>query len=211
MTMLEEYMGKKFRLLRLICMGLLMGAFVFGCGSEEGQVNNTDDLGVRLDATVVVNDAGTSTAGMVDVLQSICDPTTLEVEEWFDATGEVSFTTESASTMNVTKQNLYIYGYRVEYLPQPTPDGGGGTVIPPNLATVQFNKSIVLPPDGNVTDQIILVSVSSKTEFANSGFFATYGQGHYSMKITFFGEGEFGQSFELVVFADALFANYDNC
>ncbi|MGW8273230.1 MAG: hypothetical protein ACWGN7_07570 [Thermodesulfovibrionales bacterium] len=203
-------MAKKCRFLRLIFAGFLIGAFLFGCGSEEGQVNHTDDLGVRLDATLTVDDSGSRT---VDVVQDVCDATAVPptYEDFFDAFGDVSFTTESLSTLDVTHQNLYIYAYRVEYLPQPTPDGLGGTVIPPNLATVQFNKSIVLPPDGNVTDSIVLVSILTKSEFASSAFYQTYLQGNYSMKVTFFGEGEFGEYFELVVFVDALLADYDNC
>ncbi|MEW6068216.1 MAG: hypothetical protein AB1610_08000 [Nitrospirota bacterium] len=219
-------MHRKRLLFKKLLLFALLGAlvvFIVSCGSEgQPESEGTEWLGVRVDASMVVNDTGGPTAGTVDVAISLCDwdygtdgiPGTADdeytYEDFYDAFGDVTFTMTSVTTSQEAP-TLYITDYIVEYIPQPTSDTLGNTVYPPSLTSLSFEKSIVLPPDSTVEDSVVLIPANTKTEYSNSTYFSTYGQGNYSIKVTFYGESEFGDDFSIVVYIDALFANYDNC
>ncbi len=185
---------------------LLLG----GCGEEKGQPEgNSQDLGVKVDVSIEVLDGNGTTT--VDVEQRICDDGT--AEDFFDVFANVTFTSTALSSMGKA-QTLYLTDYSIDYIPVHT---DGFPEDPPPLTSVgPLQKSIVIPPDSEVTFEgsiIMSASISTKYEFVThpSNYYVNWGQGTYSFRFTFRGQGEYGDEFELVAYDDALWFAYDAC
>ncbi len=191
----------------LLLVILFLAGSIAGCGGAgQPGSSGSSDTGIKISATIQVNDAGTSNAGMVDVYQNPdCDgdPTTNDPEDFYDALGDLSVTTTNLSSG--TGNTLYITDYSVEFIPQYSTDH-----YPPDLTPLTFQKSITLPPDSTTSDSVILVPVKTKSEYLNSPAGGT-DQGYYSIKVKFNGESEVGEPFSFSVYTEALFTNYDNC
>ncbi len=210
------------RLPYLMLSILLVSFFLLaGCGLDgQPESDGWPDMGVRVDGSVAVNDAGGPTAGQVDtVYNADCDgdPTTLDPEDFYDAMGDVTFTSTTLSTSD-DPATLYITDYTVEFIPELTQDPDAtvvSLVMPPALGPLSFETSIVLPPDETVAIEsgIFLVPISIKNIYYNlvTAAYTNYLFGNYSIRVTFHGKSEFGDSFKIVVYTNAVLGGYDNC
>ncbi len=192
-----------------LCIPLVL---IAGCG-EQSDNSDSNLTGVRADVSMVIEDAGVATPGQIDVVQSICDPgPPVVLEDFFDAQANVTFDTTNMG-IAPTSPNLYIHSYEVYFTPVRTIDTNGNPQIPPDIPSYGFNQDIWLPPDGIVTESVIVVPVSVKIFMSTSAYWAvpTNIQAFYTITIVFRGESELGRDFDINVSTSTLWANYDTC
>jgi len=192
----------------------LVALLLVACGTGDfGQPesNTVEVAGVRISVSLIPNDGFDLGSGHhIDVEQDICDPNAVppELEKFYNTIGELSFSIAS-NTEATTYPNFYITRYVVEYLPKSSPDPVGGTFMPPDLPGFSQETTIVLDgTSSEITGSINLISINTKTYFSNT---TLYSRGLYTIRVTLYGQSEFGDRFTLPVEYDVLLSNFDNC
>jgi hypothetical protein len=134
-----------------------------GCGSNDG----LDELGGKFTFDLTLSDGGQDGTSVVDVVQNPdCDgdPNTSDPELFTDTTGTLTITVAADSATGIE-----VEGYRVDYIPQISPDGLGGSFTPPSLNSITLGKTFYAPI-GATTDSpsaFLIVGVGTKEEFLN--------------------------------------------
>jgi len=183
-----------------------------GCGNTSG----TEETGVRLDiTTAAINDAGKESKE-IDVLRNLdCnnDGNNDDPETYTDALLNISIKSTSISPLASNDQlpTMYVRRYTVEFIPQLTSDGKGNSFYPPDLNPLSFDTYIAIPPNSEITASLFLVPILTKDEYVTKAATMPSIFGSYSIKVTLYGESEFGEDFSLTIDVEAHFGNWDNC
>ena len=184
-----------------------------GCGSFGG-VEKDDNIGIEIQAqdAGAVDDAGTLT---IDVVQNCCKEDGEDGHEfnepYGDTMGRVTFKYIGADGVDVSYR---FDSYTVTYIPHSSPDGRGGTFVPPNLQPLDRRIANTVILSRNFTEahsSIILMPTNTKREYR----FASEARGlpinsHYSIEVTFFGEKNHSD-FSIETARDLLLGGYNRC
>lgn len=192
---------------------LLILTLIYGCGSMGG-VDGDDNIGIEIQAQDYgfESDAGTLT---VDVFQACCRESGEDGENTYEpfgnTLGDVTFKYLGADGAD----NTYRFdNYTVEYIPLTSPDGEGGTFVPPDLQPLDRNISNTIVLSRNFTESlrtIILIPINTKSEYLNKVIRANLSvHGLYSLKVTFFGEKNISE-FAIDSAVDVALGNYNHC
>ncbi len=200
--------------------GLLILILVVGCGSESG-IGGDDSIGVELtahDNGTVTGDGTTS----IDVVRSDCETgggegAELSAEPFFDTLGKARFTYFPLCTdcPEGATQAYIIDGYTVAYIPIQSPDGRGGSFLPPALVNLDQKvlSQIILSRDFTTVERtIILIPIGTKNEYLNKASARGIAVSSlYSVRVTFFGRSRTGGDFSLTSTLELSFGSYDAC
>jgi len=185
----------------------------YGCGSVDG-VDGDDRIGIEIEA----RDAGNNNEGgslAVDAIRHCCrekgEDGEIFAEPFGDTTGLVTF----RYLGNDGADHSYrIDHYTVDYIPLTSPDGKGGTFLPPDLQPLDRRIANTIILTRNFTEaqrSIFLIPINTKYEYVNRvietgrPFF-----GFYSVKITFFGKKN-RQDVSIESALDVSLGSYNHC
>ena len=170
--------------------GLLILILVVGCGSESG-IGGDDSIGVELTAS--------------------------STEPCSDTLGKARFTyfPQCTDSPEGATQAYIVDGHTVAYIPIQSPDGQGGSFLPPALVNLDQKvlSQIILSRDFTTVERtIILVPIGTKNEYRNKAS----AQGItvpslYSVRVTFFGRSRTGGDFSLTSTLELSFGSDDAC
>ena len=184
----------------ILLMALVL--IISGCGGEEYY----DDRGDSYQITMVTQDAGQDTLDIDTVKIKDCDgnPITNDAEYFTNGFGIVTIKSfENVPTVKITK-------YTVEYIPNFSPAGTGGYVMPPQLQSYPVLVDIFVPTNEIVSFTIFAVPLHIKEVYElEKKYPLKYGL--YTIKVNFFGEDESGNSVRLAVNKDVDLGPFDNC
>ena len=168
----------------------LVAIMMVGCGSESG-IGGDDSIGVELNAS--------------------------SAEPCSDTLGKARFTyfPQCPDCPEGASQAYIIDGYTVAYIPIQSPDGQGGSFLPPALVNLDQKvlSQIILSRDFTTVERtIILVPIGTKNEYRNEAS----AQGItvpslYSVRVTFFGRSRTGGDFSLTSTLELSFNDKDAC
>lgn len=196
----------------LIPLILLVPTLFYGCGSVDG-VEGDDNIGIEIQALDIGDEEDVGTL-QVDVLQQCCwqeGDKFVTGEPFTDTRGRVTFRYLGADGAD----NTYRFDhYTVDYIPLTSPDGRGGTFIPPDLqpSDRRIQNTIVLTRNTTEAERtIFLIPILTKIEYLNKVIRTNRPlSGFYSLKITFFGEKN-RQDFTIESALEVSLGNYLNC
>lgn len=187
-----------------------------GCGgSGPGSPGSEgfENIGAKIDIT---NASHTDPAGdqgdmwQIDLTADICDPgPPPEYELWGDDYAVLDFEATSYN-LSYPAGMLYIQRYKVEYTPQYFEFGL------PAARQYDLTSSLAIKPDTRVvTGTLLVLKAGDKTEIADllyQGIFIppTFPM-LYDMKITFYGQDEFGNNFSFTWHRTVSIGYYYKC
>ncbi len=192
---------------------LLFLTLIYGCGSVDG-VDGDDNIGIEIQAQDIGDndDAGTLA---IDVVRNRCqedgEDGRIFAEPFGDTLGQVSYKYLGVDGAD----NTYRFdSYTVAYAPLTSPDGEGGTFVPPDLQPLdgRIANTVVLSRNFTETQRtIILIPVNTKSEYLNA-VIATNRPLHslFSLKVTFFGEKN-RNDFSIESALDVTLGDYNRC
>lgn len=192
---------------------LLVLTLIYGCGSVDG-ADGSATIGIEIQARDVGDDDDTGTL-TIDVVRGVCQEAgedgETSAEPFGDTTGLVSFKYLGEEGADNTYR---IDSYTVTYIPLTSPDGWGGTFVPPGLRPLDGRISNTIVLSRNFTEAqrtIILIPVNTKSEYLNK-VRSTGRPLHslYSLKVTFFGKKN-GGDFAIESTLGVTLGNYNRC
>jgi hypothetical protein len=192
---------------------LLFLTLIYGCGSVDG-ADGDDNIGIEIQARDAGDEDGAVTI-TIDVVPGRCQEDGEDGREfdepYGDAVGLVTFRylgTDGAD-------NTYRFeNYTVDYIPLRSPDGQGGTFLPPDLRSLDRRIASTIVLTRNFTEAertIFLVPINTKAEYrnrvnrTNRSIF-----GLYSIKVTFFGKKN-RQDFSIESSLEVSLGSYNRC
>ncbi len=190
----------------IITLTLLTGAgiLLYGCGSSD----LLDENEQRYQVSMELKDHDEITMDIDTDFITDCDGdlTTADPEPYTNVFAEVTLAVSSESTAGITLES-----YRIEYIPLLTPDGLGGTVLPPELAEPEDGHfSIPILPGNSSTFTITWLNFNTKAEY-NPWHWATGVYARYNMRLTLYFKDEFGQDREITVEKTVFMGSYYLC
>ncbi|NNF99079.1 MAG: hypothetical protein HKM93_06850 [Desulfobacteraceae bacterium] len=194
------------KMIAIIVMTVICTAFL---GCTDSSVFS--DTGYDLQISMQISDDGTGSSftKTIDVASHICVPddpaTPANEEEWediFDAIASASFDSEQDGP------DRQIDEYTVRYIPQESPDGSGGTFMPPDLEGFTADTTIIIPSGSVANQTVVALDILTKAEYWTE---VTDAESIYTIRITFRGKDENGESFSVTVDEEVLLADYDTC
>ncbi len=196
---------------------LLVLTLFYGCGSIDG-ADRDDHIGVEIQAQDVGADDNSGTL-TIDVVHGQCQTLSsnpdvdgpISPEPFGDTLGQVTFKYLGAEGVDTTYR---FDSYTVAYIPLSSPDGEGGTFIPPDLQPLDGRILNTIALSRNFTEAqrtIILIPVNTKSEYVNK-VRAAGRPWHslYSLKVTFFGEKNRNE-FTIESALDVTLGGYNRC
>lgn len=189
----------------ILIITLLAGiGMLYGCGSSD----LLDENEQRYQVSMALNDHDETTLDIDTDFITDCDGdlTTTDPEPYTNVFAEVTLSVSNDSTGGITLES-----YRIEYIPLETPDGLGGTVLPPDLAEPEDGHfSIPILPGGSSTFTITWLNFNTKAEY-NAWHLATGVYGRYNMRLTLYFKDEFGEDREITVEETVFMGAYYLC
>ena len=198
---------------RLLLIGIILGGMSLlftGCGTGPGSPGSkgSENTGAKIEITAVNHhDAGFGDQGDnwdIDAIQDMCDT---DPEPFGNDYVTVTFKATPLGT-TVTPGNLHLETYSVEFFPQ---DPGS----PPVERLDGFNSLTIEPTGEEFDGNFLVVDVDRKTQLANDIQSGLYSPQRwpviYDMRMTFKGQDDFGNDFEVIMQKTINFADYDNC
>ena len=193
----------------------IMGLLISGCGGTgpgSPGSKGTGNTGAKIEITGVNHhDAGFGDQGDnwdIDFYQDVCDPgPPAEYEPFGNDYVTVTFIATPISE-NYTPGSLHLETYDVEFFPQ---DPGA-----PPIERIDGFYTLTIPPTGDEVDgNFLVVDVDRKVKVYNDIASGLYSPERrpviYDMRITFYGQDDYGNDFEIQMLRTINFANYWNC
>lgn len=209
-------MKRKYLLLLTLCF--LLSVFLLSCGNGPGAPGSSgsEDTGVKIDVAISPNYLGSDTSN-VDAFQDIC--TGGSAEPFTDHGAQVTFTAHLLNpNATFTPGNLHIERYTIEYRRKDDSQNS-----PPIEFFEGFDRVTIVPPTGtgtsSVTATLMFFDLKRKFKYGDDMFFVTPDVfsppfpfiNNYVAIYKFFGQNDFGTSFELEVIKEFSIGDYDNC
>ena len=200
-------MQRSAHMLSLITAMVLFGLLMSACGSND-VLDETYD---RYVLDMSITDGEVDDTHDVDVRQSIdCDgdgdPEDSE-EGVFQAIGVLTITVASDAA------GLTLDRYRVEYIPQPSPNDSGGTTMPPTLTPISQNlTSLYVGPGESTIETVIAMTTTTKRYFDTSWYITSdVDEALYTIKVTLYCTDNGGNEKELYFYKDVALAEWLRC
>lgn len=184
-----------------------------GGGSGTPGASGTKKVGASISVTGATHSdpAGeTGTSFYFDLSVTVCDPgPPPQYEDWGDDYAEIEFTAQSYDP-NAPSGTLFIQRYVVEYIPPPFE-----LDLPP-ITKQDLTITVTIPPDSSAKWSFIILDAGAKFKYDSDLINGLYNpvSSHpwqYDMKITFFGQDEFGNNFSFPWHQTVSIGYYDQC
>ncbi len=198
--------------LPLLLVSMMVLIILPGCGGGGGGSGSPgssgfEDVGASITITSSSHsDPAGSDSWQIDLTQNNCDG---EPEDWGDDFAVLGFAAESYDE-NFPSGTLFITSYTVEYTPQLFE-----LSLPP-VNKYDLTTSVAISPDGSAEATFLILDAGAKIEYMedlNSGLYDSLGEDPYlyDLKITFFGDDEFGEDFDFSFNTTIEFGHYNKC
>lgn len=186
---------------------VLVSILTFSCGGSDA-LDETND---RYILDFSITDGEEEDTHFVDVRQSIdCDgdgdPSDSE-EGVFSAVGVLTI------TVSPNAAGLWLDRYRVEYIPQPSPNDTGGLTTPTDLAPIsQELTSFYVGPGETAIESIIAMTTTTKRWFDTNWYIGSdVDNALYTIKVTLFCTDDGDNDKKLYFYKDVSLAEWLRC
>lgn len=194
-------------MLSLITAIVLVSLLMFACGDSD----LLDETYNRYVLDMSITDGEAEDTHEVDVRQSFdCDgdgdPSDSE-EGVFEAIGVLTVTVASDAA------GLTLNRYRVDYIPQPSPNDTGGTTTPPALTGISQNlTSYYVGPGETAIETVIAMTTTTKRYFDTSWYSTSdVDEALYTIQVTLYCTDNGGNDKELYFYKDVALAEWLRC
>jgi hypothetical protein len=188
----------------LLTAFMLMGALIYGCGTEDP----LDQNNLRYRTDVSFTDGDEDDVLTADTYQADCNGT---AEDFTDLFAAITITIDDATTPGIE-----MTGYEVTFQPLPSYDRGGNAITPPTVGSYQGEYDVIIPSESEVEFSITCMESDLKKYiglflYPNDPSVPLDLKFRYRVRIKMDFIDEFDEEREITVERTIYIGNYDRC